>query len=176
MYIKINEPTRRISHDAVKVWRLSNTIGHFITLIIIAILLFCAKTFDWYGWVDPILYILGGFIILSAIYSIFIHSIYLQHTWRYEIDQEFIQLKHGKWTQQHTLIPMEKVEYVRTEQGPIMRQYKLYNIEIGTTTSNHVIPAIPAEEAQQLKAQIATFAKIKEKETIEGVKEHAASI
>lgn len=176
MYIKIDEPTKKISHDAVKVWRMSNTIGHIITLFIIAILLVCAETFEWYEWVELLLYILGVFFILSAFYSILIEPIYLQRTWRYEIDQEFIQLKHGKWTQQHTLIPMEKVEYVRTEQGPIMRKYKLYNIEVGTTTSNHVIPAIPAEEAKLLKAQIATFAKIKDKEPIEGVKEHAASI
>lgn len=176
MYIKITEPSARISQEAAKVWRISNTIGHIIGLIIIAILIVCAELFNWYGWVSILLYCLGGLDILSAIYSIFIEPIYLQRTWRYEIDEEFIQLKHGRWQQKHTLIPMEKVEFVRTEQGPIMRRYKLYNIEVGTTTSNHVIPAIPVEEAHILKAKIATFAKIKDHETVEGEKEHAESI
>lgn len=175
MYININEPKNEISPDAVKVWRMSNTIGHIIALVIVAILFICANLFDWYDWISIVLYCLGGLAILSGIYSILIEPIYLQRTWRYEIDQEFIQLKHGRWNQQHILIPMEKVEYVRTEQGPIMRRHKLYNIEVGTSTSNHVIPAIPAEEAHLLKAQIATFAKIKDPENGEGEKEHATN-
>lgn len=175
MYININEPKRKISPDAVKVWRMSNTIGHIIALVIIVILFICSERFDWSSWVSIVLYCLGGLAILSGIYSILIEPVYLQRTWRYEIDQEFIQLKHGRWNQQHILIPMEKVEFVRTEQGPIMRRHKLYNIEVGTTTSNHVIPAIPAEEAHLLKAQIATFAKIKEPGNGEGEKKHAAN-
>lgn len=63
---------------------------------------------------------------------------------------------------------MEKVEYVRIEQGPVLRRYDLYNLEVGTTTSNHKIPAIPSDIAQSLKVEIATFAKIKETDSPEG--------
>lgn len=168
MYIQIEEPTEKISTAAVKVWRISNTIGHGLVLLITGALIVCSEMFDWFGWISIVLYILGGIILLSSIYSIVIEPFYLQRTWRYKIDQQFVQLKHGKWYEKHTLIPMEKVEYVRTEQGPIMRRYALYNIEIGTTTSNHVIPAIPSEEAQKLKAEIATYAKIQDTDFVEG--------
>ncbi|MEH7308984.1 PH domain-containing protein [Neobacillus drentensis] len=168
MYIQIEEPTEKISTDAVKMWRISNSIGHGIAFFIIAVLIICTEKFDWFGWIAIVLYILGGIGFLSAIFSIVIEPVYLQLTWRYRIDQQFVQLKHGKWQVQHTLIPMEKVEYVRTEQGPIMRRYALYNIEIGTTTSSHVIPAIPAETAQHLKAEIASFAKIQDTDGVEG--------
>jgi uncharacterized protein len=168
MYIHIDEPTEVISNKAAKVWRISNTIGHTILLIIVGTLLFCTERFDWYNWIGIVLYVLGGFFIVSAIFSIFIEPIYLQRTWRYQVDKEFVQLKFGKWEQQHILIPMEKVEYVRTEQGPIMRRYNLYDLEVGTTTSNHKIPAIPSDVAKQLKVQIATFAKIRDKDSEEG--------
>ena len=168
MYIHIEEPTESISTDAVKVWRISNTIGHVTAIVITIALLLCADWFGWYGWISTVLYIISGIIVLSAIYSIVIEPVYLQRTWRYSMDQQFAQLKHGKWKVKHTLIPMEKVEYVRTEQGPIMRRFQVFNLEIGTTTSSHVIPAIPAEAAQKLKEQIAVFAKITEKELAEG--------
>jgi membrane protein YdbS with pleckstrin-like domain len=168
MYIQIEEPTEKISTAAVKVWRISNSIGHGLALLISGVLFVCSEMFDWFGWISIVLYILGGIIVLSSIYSIIIEPIYLQRTWRYKIDQQFVQLKHGKWYEKHTLIPMEKVEYVRTEQGPILRRYALYNIEIGTTTSNHVIPAIPSEEAQKLKAEIAVYAKIQDTDFAEG--------
>ncbi len=165
MYINITEPTETISKKATKVWRISNTIGHITVLLITGLLIYFSDRFDWYDWVTIVLYVLGGLFIVSSIFSIFIEPIYLQRTWRYQVDQEFVQLKFGKWQQQHVLIPMEKVEYVRTEQGPIMRRYDLYDLEIGTTTSNHKIPAIPANVAKTLKAEIATFAKIRDKDS-----------
>jgi uncharacterized protein len=164
MYLHITEPTETISNKATQVWRISNAIGHTTALLIIGISIFCSNQFDWYNWVGIVLYILGGLLIFSAIFSIFIEPIYLQRTWRYQVDREFVQLKFGKWQQQHILIPMEKVEYVRTEQGPIMRRYDLYDLEIGTTTSNHKIPAIPSDIATSLKIEIATFAKIRDAE------------
>jgi uncharacterized protein len=168
MYLNIEEPTEKISIDAVKVWRISNTLGHLLALIIIAILVVCSNKFGWFEWINIVLYILAGLAILSAVFSIVIEPIYLQRTWRYQIDQQFVQLKHGKWQVKHTLIPMEKVEYVRSEQGPLMRMFNLYKVEIGTTTSNHVIPGIPSEEAMLLKAQIATYAKIQDSDLVEG--------
>jgi membrane protein YdbS with pleckstrin-like domain len=162
MYIHINEPNEKISTNAIQVWRISNTIGHVAALLITAILLFCSNQFDWYRWVELILYFIAGFLVFSAIYSIIIEPVLTQRYWRYKIDEEFVQLKNGKWNENHTLIPMEKVEYVRTEQGPILRRYGLYNIIVGTTTSNHTLPAIPTEVAMGLKAQIANFAKIKD--------------
>lgn len=168
MYFNIEEPTEKISIDAVKVWRLSNTLGHLLALIIIAILVVCSNLFGWFEWINIVLYIIGGLATLSALFSIVIEPLYVQRTWRYQIDQQFVQLKHGKWQVKHTLIPMEKVEYVRSEQGPLMRLFDLYTIEVGTTTSSHVIPGIPSEEAKLLKAQIASYAKIKDSDLVEG--------
>lgn len=168
MYIHIEEPTEKISTNAIKVWRISNTIGHAVALLITAILIFCADRFDWYRWVEITLYFIGGFLTFSAIYSILIEPTLTQRYWRYKIDEEFVQLKNGKWNENHTLIPMEKVEYVRTEQGPILRKFGLYDIVIGTTTSNHTLPAIPNEVALELKSQIATYAKIKDTADVDG--------
>jgi len=168
MYIQIEEPTETISADAVKMWRISNSVGHGITFLIIAVLIVCTETLDWYGWIGIVLYLIGVLTVISSVYSILIEPVFLQKTWRYKIDPQFVQLKHGKWQIQHTLIPMEKVEYVRTEQGPIMRRYNLYKIEIGTTTSSHVIPAIASNEAKKLKAEIAVYAKIQDSDVVEG--------
>jgi uncharacterized protein len=170
MYIHIPEPTKTISKKATIVWRISNTIGHTTALFIIGVLIICSDRFEWYDWIGIVLYILGGLFIVSSIFSILIEPIYLQRTWRYQVDQEFVQLKFGNWQQHHVLIPMEKVEFVRTEQGPIMRRYDLYDLEIGTTTSNHKIPAIPGNVAKTLKGEIAVFAKLRDNDSEEGEK------
>jgi len=162
MYPHINEPTQRISPKATTMWKITNSIGHGVTLLILAILLYVDHTFSWIGWIGWILYVLTGLIFISAIYSIWIEPAILQRTWRYEVDDEHVQLKHGAFTQTNTLIPMTKVEYVTTNQGPFLRKFGLYDIIIGTVTSSHNIPALPADEALALRAKIAHLAKIKE--------------
>ncbi|KIL50979.1 PH domain-containing protein [Jeotgalibacillus campisalis] len=162
MYLHITEPSQKISSKIIGIWRVTNTIGHTIVLAILGALLYFSQTFQWVGWIDPLLYILIGLMIISAVFSIFIEPAFLQKSWRYEIDEEFVQLKHGRFNQYHTLIPMEKVEYVTTDQGPFLRKHDLYNVKIGTTTSSHTIPAIHKDEAIALRSQIAVFAKVKD--------------
>ncbi|WP_462408513.1 PH domain-containing protein [Neobacillus sp. Marseille-QA0830] len=170
MYLHIEEPSEKISANSVKVWRITNTIGHVTALLFTFVLLLCSGKFDWYEWISTILYIIGAITISSAIYSIGVEPVYLQRTWRYRIDPQFVQIKHGRLSEKHTLIPMEKVEYVRSKQGPVLRRYDLYSLEVGTTTSVHTIPAIPSEEANTLRAQIAVYAKMKDKDAAEGEK------
>lgn len=168
MYINVKEPTQRISPYAVKVWRITNTLGHGITLAVLGGLLAASLYFDWKVWIGWILYALMGITALSAAYSILFEPYFLQKTWRYEIDELHIQLKHGSINQVHSLIPMTKVEYVTTNQGPFLRKYGLYNLQIGTVTSSHQIPAIPKDEAMQLRAQIAELANIKDTDEEKG--------
>ena len=162
MYLNIEEPTQKISPDAVKAWRLANVIGESIALIVIAGLLYAGYAFDWKEWIVWILWAVIGLNVLSAIYSIGIEPVILQKYWRYEVDEEYIQLKHGRFQKHHNLIPMTKVEYVSTNQGPLLRKYGLYDLTIGTVTSSHKIPAIPEAEALALRAKIGFLAKIKD--------------
>jgi len=168
MYLSIEEPTKKISKEAVKVWRLSNTIGHGIGILILGALLFVDFYFDWKFWIGWILIGVTGLTALSAMYSIFIEPFYLQKTWRYEVDTEHVQLKHGRIEQKHIIIPMSKIEFVSTHQGPLLRKYGLYNLGIGTVTSSHTIPAIPTEEALELRAKIARLAKVKDMDDVAG--------
>ena len=161
MYLQIKEPTKRISADSVRVWRISNLLGYGITLVLAGAVLYAAYYYEWKTWIAAILTI--GFMLLlaAAIWAVGIKPYYLQKTWRYEIDEQFAQLKYGRFKVRHIVIPMAKVEYVSTSQGPFLRKYGLFNVEIGTTTSDHTIPAIHRDEAYALREQISTYAKVK---------------
>ena len=161
---KIQEPQQRISRNAVKVWRISSMIGHLITLSILGGLVFLHNRYDWVEWVGYILFILVILVLLHAVYGIFIYPVYQQRTWRYAINEHYVQLKHGVLEKSHIIVPMTKVQYVNTNQGPILRRYKLATVTIGTMASSHEIPAIPEREAMELRNHIAFLAKITEKE------------
>lgn len=164
MYKNIEEPKRKISPYAINVWRITNTIGHTIFLLILVVLLIMDSHFAWYGWISYILWGLLGFTIISAVWSIVFEPTLLQKYWRYGLNKEFVQLKHGRWNLAHQVIPMTKIQYVSLQQGPILRKYGLSSISIGTMASTHEIPAIQEDEAKAIRNEIAELAKVKEVE------------
>lgn len=164
MKTKLNEPNERISPRAVSMWRVSRTIGHAVFLLLLAVLTGMDMAWNWWDWVGWVLYSLIGLAAVSGILFIAIEPTMLQRTWRYNVSEEYVQLKHGVLTRVHVLVPMTKVEYVTTDQGPIMRKYGLYNVTVGTMASSHVIPALPKTEAFALHEQIARLAQVKDGE------------
>ncbi|MBY0595923.1 MULTISPECIES: PH domain-containing protein [Bacillus] len=159
----IKEPQQKISPNAVKVWRISDAITYTTALCVLGILLFLQHYYDWKSWISIICYIIIALLIISSIFELSIIPIYRQRTWRYEIDENYIQLKHGgALMRKHLIIPMTKVQYVNTNQGPILRKFGLSTLTIGTMASEHEIPAISEKKATELRANIAYLAGINE--------------
>ncbi|WP_066189103.1 MULTISPECIES: PH domain-containing protein [Gracilibacillus] len=160
MYPEIHTPIKQISEKAIHVNRLSSLIEQAISTSILIVLLCLDYSFSWYSWIG---YVLWGLLIIdifSGIWSIVFRPILLQKYWRYEIDQDYVHLRQGKFKQRNQVIPMAKIQYVGLEQGPILRKYDLYTVSIGTMGSSHRIPTIPKEEATHIRDQIAYLANI----------------
>lgn len=161
---ELQEPTRKISKDAIKVWRITNTIVDVIALIVFAALLWSSYQFDWFHWVIIILWILLILTPVFAIWSIIIEPKLKQRYWRYDIDENYVRLRHGIFNRIDAVIPMTKIQYVEANQGPLLRRYNLHSLTVGTMSVSHDIPALPKEEAYALRDQISHHAKLKEVE------------
>ncbi|MFS0645351.1 PH domain-containing protein [Siminovitchia sp. 179-K 8D1 HS] len=163
MYTPLNTPEKRLSKDAIKVWLIGDTITNAIGVLILGILFYLDYRFSWKEWIGWILIGITVLAIIGAVWSL-ISPFLLYKNWRYDVDEEFLQLKSGAITETHQLIPMTKIQSVATEQGPILRKYGLCSVSVETMGSSHSIPALPKEEAVRLRDQIAKYAKIKEVE------------
>lgn len=160
----IEKAEQTISPDATKVWRISSILSHALWFLALGIVTYLNQHFNWYSWIPIVLYILIGIVSLHAVYGVFIFPIYMQRTWRYAINDQHIQLKFGAIEKVHTFIPMSKVQYVNTVEGPLLRRYGLATITIGTVASSHEIPALPVGEAEKLRNKIAVLAKLVDEE------------
>lgn len=160
MTFEINEPTQKISKKAITVWRIKHLINNSMILLVLITLLIFYYRFNWLNWIGTFLIIMIVFVILVIIYDLTIHPIYLQRTWRYEVDEQIIQIKFGFFNKQHTIIPLSRVEYVNTNQGPLLRKYHLASVSIGTIASQHEIPALTEDDAQILRNKIISLAQL----------------
>lgn len=161
----IREPQRKISPDAVKVWRISDTFSAVITMALLSILLVLQSYYNWPDWLRPLFFVLGIIYIISFLIEVSVIPIYRQKTWRYEIDNNGIQIKFGSiFKRVYITIPINKIYSVSTEQGILLRKYGLATIKIGTLANVHEIPAIPEEEAIELRTNIILLAGLNEEE------------
>ncbi|RKQ30249.1 PH domain-containing protein [Oceanobacillus halophilus] len=158
---QIKEPTQRISPKTIKVWRITDTLSIIGFLCLLGFLLFLHNYYSWSPWIEYVIYGFLALTAVSAIMELLIIPVYKQKTWRYEIDHHCIQLKHGGAIKKtHMVIPMDKVYYVDTYQGPLLQKYQLSTIKIGTVGYVHEIPGIPVEEATEIRNYIAYLAGI----------------
>lgn len=169
MYV-LKEPTQRISLDAIKVWRITDGVTTIIFLGILGFLLYLDYSYQWHSWIGLVIYLLIGITCVSGIIELLIVPVYKQKTWRYDMDSNCIQLKHGgAFKKTHMIIPMNKVYFVDTYQGPILQRYGLATIKIGTVGFVHEIPGLPEKKASEIRNYIAALTELyKDKEAADG--------
>jgi uncharacterized protein len=153
----VPEPQTRISERALVVWRISGAILSLFSWIVGGGLVTLGVLFDWLIWV------IAGVIVLVLIFSyfniLFIPKLRWQR-WRYEVREQEIELQRGVFIIKRTLIPMVRVQHVDTQQGPLLRKYRLSTVMISTAATVHEIPALDMEEAEALRQSISRLARV----------------
>lgn len=162
MYSHIRQPTNRLAKDAIKVWIIREVLIDIISCSLLGIIFYLDYLFSWQAWIGWVIIVITGILIIFMIWSICLEPFLLYRNWRYDIDESFLHLKSGALIEVHQLVPMTKIQAVKTNQGPLFRKYGLCSLEINTISTSHKIPALLKDEAVQLQNQIAHFAKIKE--------------
>ncbi|MEK3936692.1 PH domain-containing protein [Sporosarcina sp. FSL W7-1349] len=153
------QPVNRISKKGLAVWRVYGLIQTVLILVVAAGAGTLAYIFDWPTWV----YVVAGVVVLVFAYLvIFLFPKVRWMRWRYEVRESEIELQHGIFIVTRTLIPMVRVQHVDTSQGPILRKYGLSVITISTAATNHSIPALLMEEADELRSRISVLARVAE--------------
>lgn len=160
---QLQTPKNRLSKKSVNVWLLDETIENVIGFIVLIVLFFLDYYFSWVSWIGWILIALAVLSVLGAIWG-FIRPSLLYKYWRYDISEEFLQLKFGAIKEEHQLVPMTKIQSVSTKQGPLMRKYDLYSISVQTMGSTHTIQMLDKDVAVELRNSIAHYAKVEEVE------------
>lgn len=152
-------PIHTIAKDAIKAWKI--TAGIYVGILWLATIAAVVLTviFDWPLW------IFAAAIALSAICTyVFVFLLPVLHwrRWRYEVFEQEIYIQHGILIVSRTLVPMIRVQHVDTQQGPILKKYKLASVTISTAATTHEIPALLEGDASELRDRISALARVDE--------------
>ena len=153
------QPANHISKKGLKVWRLYGIIQTGILFAIAIGFGVLCYFMEWPIWLDIVA---AAVVVLDAYFSIYLIPKVRWMRWRYEVRETEIELQHGLFIVKRTLIPMVRVQHVDTSQGPILKKHGLSVITVSTAATNHSIPALEIEEADELRSRISALARVAE--------------
>ncbi|WP_223703081.1 PH domain-containing protein [Sutcliffiella deserti] len=151
------EPKQRIDKKALSVWRISASLNALFYLVLLGAFWFLQRFFATPPWAFVVAVIL--FIIIVFV-SVFLLPVLQWRRWRFEVHEHEIDLQRGIFIKKRTLVPMVRVQHVDTKQGPILQRYSLSTVIISTAATVHEIPALDAEQADQLRDYISKLARV----------------
>jgi membrane protein YdbS with pleckstrin-like domain len=150
-------PKNKISLKALTVWRQSALIVAIIFLACVISVGIGVYFLELTYWITVALAIIWA---ITSFMAIFVVPNFKHRFWRYEVHEHEIDLQYGLIVIKRVLIPMVRVQHVETNQGPLLRKYKLATVEISTAATKHEIPALDLEEADLLRDRISKLARV----------------
>lgn len=137
----------KLSIKAKKSWFLSR----LIFLIALACTLVSARQFamklaGYHLWVDVVM----GAVLVLQLLNTFLYPQIEYRQWKYAVDEEKLEFSEGIYFIEHTIVPIERIQHIKIEQGPINRKLGLASIEIHTAGGSFSIPNLEKDKAEQI--------------------------
>ncbi|GAA0431590.1 PH domain-containing protein [Lentibacillus halophilus] len=150
-------PMNRIAKDAVSAWKITAAIYVGILWLAAIALFFLAFLYDISNWYGAMAIVISA---LCTYVFVFLLPNVRWRRWRYEVFEQEIYIQHGILVVSRTLVPMIRVQHVDTQQGPILKKYRLASVQISTAATTHEIPALLEEDASELRDRISALARV----------------
>lgn len=124
-------------------------------IIIFAILLGIKNALEYFKFGNPVMFWFKVIYFIAIAYMAL--NIILEPTlgykiYKYRINDESIETKDGIIFQNHTIIPIRRMQQITIDQGPINKILGLANLQITTAGSELIIYCIDIEEAKMLSS------------------------
>ncbi|KRM75202.1 PH domain-containing protein [Secundilactobacillus collinoides] len=136
------------------VWRLSAIGSAIAWLVILAILFVCHTIWHWPLWIMAVILGLG---VIEVIVELVIIP-YRYRFWRYHIADKAVEIERGFFFHKQTAIPINRIQNVTLEAGPLLQWQQLKAVSIETASTTHEIEAVLPHTAEHLKQQIIALA------------------
>lgn len=165
-------PTGRLNKRVKAVWRLSGLIATVILgavcfgIAVGATFILRAADQDATGMVallanNRVLVIYAAAAITAILFIIYviITPPIRYARWRFAVLEDEIDIYRGIIVRKRIIIPLIRVQYTDTTQGPLMRAFKLASVKVYTAAGAEGIDGLAVSDAEDLRDKVAVLAK-----------------
>ena len=152
-------PENTIALHAIKAWKITASLYMICLWMLIIVGGILSFIYDIQLWYLVIGAIISG---IATYLFVFLFPKLRWRRWRYEVFEQEIYIQHGILIVSRTIVPMIRVQHVDTQQGPILKKFRLASVTISTAATTHEIPALLEEDASELRDRISVLARVAE--------------
>lgn len=139
------------SEDAVRYWRTFRLITFFIVGGISLVGCFIMGTGATWKYVVLTVVVLINLYDLAA-FILFPKIEYMQ--WGYRVEDDRVIIRHGIFWVDKDIIPVIRIQNITVSQGPLMKKYGLYQIEMALASGNFTIEGLKQEVADDISENL----------------------
>lgn len=157
----IPEPSRRLGSSARAYWTvgaLAGAIPGAVVAVVAGRALSGAGSLG--GAAGPLGTLVTAAGILACVVAVAVVPQLRWRTWRYEVRDEELDLRHGAWRVVRTLVPVVRIQHVETERTVFSQAFGLATVRVHTAAGATTIPALGEAEAASIRDRIAGLARV----------------
>ncbi len=147
---------RRLPERTARYWR---TRALLVGVPILAAAIFGALRFHWFtptvSWI--IVGVLAGWLIVVE--AVIAPPVRRALFW-YSLSDTEIDIQHGWLVRTRTVVPMSRVQHLKTEQGVLADRFRVANLHIHTAAGPVRLAGLDVDEAADVRARIGALAQL----------------
>ncbi len=146
---------QRLPARAVVYWRIRA--GLFGALLVLATLAGAV----YLGWpAPPIRWAVFGAAVAYLLAGATVAPVIRRRIFWYAVDAQEIEIERGFFVVSHTVVPMTRVQHLKTEHGPLADRFRVAALHIHTAAGTVSMHALDAAEAAELRGRIGLLANL----------------
>ena len=146
--LALREPSQRVSPRAVTYWRVNALIGTVVVAVIGFVVWFFVPSWPW--WATAIAAVIGVWCLVELL----IAPTFRYRIHRWEVDDVAVHTREGWLSLDSRIAPLNRVQTVDSNQGPVMRLFRIASITVTTASAAGpiTINGLDQDEAKRLVA------------------------
>ena len=136
----------KLDKKAITSWRVNRILRLPIWLVVCAGI-FVGGMFIPFGTIAKVAAVV---LMVYKIVGMIIYPMIEYKQWGYQIQEDKVDIRHGIFFVDHTIIPVIRIQHITVSQGPVNRKLGLYGVEMALASDKFEIPCLSKEVADEI--------------------------
>lgn len=154
------EARRRLPARVVPCWRwalVAAVVPPVVLLVVVGLLLPTTLT-----WLAVVAWVLAGLLAAVGALAVVVVPPVRHAVFWYALSDTELDIGHGVVFRHRTVVPMSRVQSLRTDRGPLSRWYRLTTVRVGTAAGSVALDGLEPDDADRLCALISRLADVRD--------------
>ncbi len=143
----------RLPGRTLTYWRLRAVVASIVGVAVVALLALVLT-----GITPGVRWTAVALLALWCVVSVVVAPALRYRLFWYSVSSTEIDLQHGALVQTRTVVPMLRVQHLKSEQGLLARRFRLADLHVHTAAGTVVLRALDEDQATQIRNRIADAA------------------